>query len=89
MTASYKIRWKTSAKKELRKIEASLIPTVIEAVERLAENPLPVGYRKLVGATRLYRIRIGKYRIVYEIENDQMVIVIVRVRHRKNAYQNI
>ena len=62
---------------------------VIEAVERLAENPLPVGYRKLVGATRLYRIRIGKYRIVYEIENDQMVIVIVRVRHRKNAYQNI
>ena len=89
MTESYKIAWKASAKKELRKIEKSLIPTLLESIESLASNPFPHGYKKLVGSDHLYRIRIGRYRIIYEIEDGQMIIVIVRVRHRKNVYENI
>jgi len=86
--ALYNIEWKTSAKKELRKIDKKEIPKIIEAVENLALNPHPANHKKLLGTEHNFRIRIGNYRVVYFLEDDKLLIEIIRVRHRKDAYTN-
>jgi len=85
--ASYSIRWKKSSVKELRKVNKTSIPRIIEAVEELALNPYPAGVKKLVGSEHTFRIRVGNYRIVYEIEKSDIIIEIIRVRHRKDIYR--
>jgi len=60
----YKIEWKQSAKKELKKLKKAVIPRIIKAVESLSINPHPTGSRKLQGSEHLYRVRLGDYRIV-------------------------
>ncbi|PHQ92766.1 MAG: type II toxin-antitoxin system mRNA interferase toxin, RelE/StbE family [Sulfurimonas sp.] len=84
--ALYNIEWKTSAKKELRKIEKKQIKKIIEAVESLASNPHPPNHKKILGTDYNFRIRVGNYRIIYYLENDKLLIEIIRVRHRKDAY---
>ncbi|QSZ40974.1 type II toxin-antitoxin system mRNA interferase toxin, RelE/StbE family [Sulfurimonas aquatica] len=84
--ALYSIKWKLSAKKELRKLDKKEIPRIIEAVENLALNPHPSNHKKLLGSEHNFRIRVGNYRVVYFIENNELLIEIIRVRHRKDAY---
>ena len=86
---SYSIEWKSSAKKELKRLSKKAINKIILAVEELRNNPHPVGSRKIIGTKHTYRKRIGDYRIVYSIESNYLVIEIVRVRHRKDVYRNI
>lgn len=84
--ASYKIIWKKSALKELYKIRKDSIPRIVEAVESLISDPIPSGVKKLSGSERTYRLRIGNYRVIYELEEDKLITQIIRVRHRKEAY---
>ncbi len=84
---SYRIEWKKSAIKELRKIKKEIIPKVIEVVTGLADNPYPSGSRKLKGSMSTYRIRVGDYRVVYVVRSDIVVIEIIRVGHRKEIYR--
>ncbi|MEW6374239.1 MAG: type II toxin-antitoxin system RelE/ParE family toxin [Thermodesulfobacteriota bacterium] len=84
---SYKIEWKGSAEKELRKLDPSNIRQIIQLVALLEENPLPQGYRKLHGAQHQYRIRTGDYRVIYEFDPETKVVTIYHVRHRKDAYR--
>ena len=85
----YKVSIKPSAVKEIeavpRKKERQLI---MQRIGQLAENPRPPGCQKLSGYDR-YRIRQGSYRIVYGIEDDELVVYIVRVGHRKDIYRKI
>jgi mRNA interferase RelE/StbE len=53
----------------------------------LAENPFPPGCRKLQGSRDAYRIRVGDYRVVYEVATGRLLVEIVRVRHRKDVYR--
>jgi mRNA interferase RelE/StbE len=85
----YKVIWKRSAKKELKKLPKDIIVNIISAVESLKNEPRPVGVKKLVGTQHTYRQRIGNYRIVYSIENELLVIEVVRIGHRKDVYRNI
>ena len=85
----YKVVWKRSAKKELKKLPKDIIVNIISTVESLKNEPRPVGIKKLVGTQHTYRQRIGNYRIVYSIENELLVIEVVRVGHRKDVYRNI
>ncbi|MEO0413544.1 MAG: type II toxin-antitoxin system RelE/ParE family toxin, partial [Verrucomicrobiota bacterium] len=62
------------------------IARIIQAIDRLEDEPRPQGCRKLVGSERTYRIRVGSYRVVYEIEDECLKILVVRVRHRQSAY---
>jgi mRNA interferase RelE/StbE len=57
------------------------------AVESLAENPYPTGTRKLAAAEFTYRLRIGDYRVIYTIDDNVLIIEIVRVGHRKDVYR--
>lgn len=87
MKGSYRIRWKQSATKELRKLPRALIPRVLEAVEGLATDPRPHGTRKLAGTEHSYRLRIGDYRVVYSIEDEVLTVHVVRIAHRRDVYR--
>ncbi len=86
---SYRIEWKPSARKELKKVPKASIPKSLAAVQALAENPRPVGSRKLRGSEYTYRIRSGDYRIVYSVLSDTLIIEIVRIGHRKDIYRRL
>ena len=86
---SYRIFWKKSAIKELRDIDKQIIPKIITAVESLLNNPFPPGVKKLIMSEFTYRIRVGDYRIIYNIFQRRLVIEIVRVGHRKDIYRKM
>jgi mRNA interferase RelE/StbE len=86
MMACFEIHWKKSAQRELRKLDALVIPRIIHAIQELENNPKPQGCKKLKGSEHSYRIRIGNYRVIYEIFEAKVIIEIVRVRHRKDVY---
>ncbi|PZN73294.1 MAG: type II toxin-antitoxin system RelE/ParE family toxin [Candidatus Methylumidiphilus alinenensis] len=85
--ASYKLIWKRSAEKELRRIPQDAIARLLALAESLTDNPLPTGYKKLVGTEETYRVRSGDYRLVYEVRDKQLIIEIIRVGHRGSVYQ--
>ena len=85
--ASYKIEWKQSAKKELKKLDKQIIPRILQAVENLADNPYSSGSKKLIGSDSIYRIRVGDYRIVYNIKLSVVIIEIIKVGHRREIYR--
>ncbi|HLA87642.1 MAG TPA: type II toxin-antitoxin system RelE/ParE family toxin [Anaerolineales bacterium] len=85
--ASYRIEWKNSAYKELQKLPRQMITRIIAAVAGLSNDPYPSGVKKLIGSERSYRIRVGDYRVIYEIIENKLIIEIVRVRHRKDVYR--
>lgn len=85
--ACYTIEWKSSATKELRRLDRQVVPRIVAAVSALASQPMPTGCAMLKGSDYTYRIRVGDYRIIYEIFETHLVVAIVRVRHRKDAYR--
>ena len=85
--ASFDLQWRTSTKKDLRRIPRDAISRIVAEVAKLADEPLPRGSEKLTGSERTYRIRVGDYRIVYELLRDAKVVEIQRVRHRKDIYR--
>lgn len=85
--ASFRLEWRASAAKELRKIDRKAVPRILAAAEQLAYEPHPVGSKKLQGTESIYRIRVSDYRIVYEVNAAEVLIIIVRVRHRKEVYR--
>lgn len=82
----YKIEFKKSAVKELNEFDSKVIKRIISKIKTLASNPRPEGCIKLTSEER-YRIRIGNYRILYEIIDDLLIIYLVKVAHRKDAYK--
>jgi mRNA interferase RelE/StbE len=84
---AFRIEWKKSTRKDLRKLPPSAADRIVEAVENLAENPFPHGVEKLSGSEHAYRIRLGDYRIVYEVVTESKLVEIQRVRHRKDVYR--
>ena len=85
--ASYSLHWKSSAEKELKRIDRRMIPRIIKAVEALTENPHPAGSRKLQGSEHLWRIRSGDYRVIYSVDGDQLCIEVIKVGHRQSVYR--
>lgn len=85
--ASYRIEWKRSAEKELRRLPKGMIGRVVSAVTSLAKHPYPSGIRKLVGSHSSYRLRVGEYRVIYTVEEDRLIIEVVRIGHRREVYR--
>jgi len=85
--ASFSIQWRKSTKKDLRSLPRNEVSRIIGAVEKLADNPLPHGSEKLAGSEHTYRIRVGNYRVVYELFRDANLVEIQRVRRRKEVYR--
>ncbi|PYK35602.1 MAG: type II toxin-antitoxin system RelE/ParE family toxin [Verrucomicrobia bacterium] len=85
--ASFNLQWRASTRKDLRRLPREAISRIVAAVAKLAEEPLPRGSEKLTGSERTYRIRVGDYRVVYELLRDAKIVEIQRVRHRKDVYR--
>jgi mRNA interferase RelE/StbE len=85
--ASFDLQWRSSTKKDLRRVPRDEVSRIVAAAAKLADEPLPHGSEKLSGSERTYRIRVGDYRIVYELLRDAKVVEIQRVRHRKDVYR--
>ena len=85
--ASYRVELTRSAEKDLSRIDKSQIATIYRGLEDLADDPRPHGVKKLSGVDRTYRIRIGDYRVVYEIEDNVLLVLVIRVAHRKDVYR--
>jgi mRNA interferase RelE/StbE len=84
---AFRIEWKKSTRKDLRKLPANAADKIVEVVEHLSQNPFPHGVEKLSGSEHAYRIRLGDYRIVYEVVTESKLVEIQRVRHRKDVYR--
>ena len=85
--ASFEICWRTSTKKDLRGIPREDVARIVDAVADLAAEPLPHGSQKLAGSDHTYRIRVGDYRVIYELLRSDALVEIQRVRHRKDVYR--
>lgn len=85
--ASYRIEWRKSTKKDLRGLAPEAVKRITSAVGGLAENPYPPGWQKLAGSDCAHRIRIGDYRVLYEIYEGILVVEIVKVGHRREVYR--
>ena len=85
----YEIEFKPAAWRELSRLERDLQERVAVAIDALAANSRPPGSRKLRGASDLYRIRIGDYRVLYAMNEETASLLIVRIRHRGTAYRNL
>ena len=85
---TYKINIEKRAAKKLENIDEPDYKRIKSAVLNLANNPRPVGYKKLRNR-EAYRITVGNYRIIYEIINDILLVNVITLGHRKNVYRNI
>ena len=83
---AYRVFFKKSALKELEVIPKKDLKRILAAIEALSENPRPPQARKLC-ADEKYRLRQGVYRVLYTIEDDRLVVCVVRVAHRREAYR--
>ena len=84
--AGYDIFFKESVWKDLRKVLKSNLKKILSRIQKLKDNPRPIGCEKLAGQ-ELYRIRQGKYGIVYSIQDNELTVWIIRLGHRSNVYR--
>ena len=83
----FEILLESAAKKDLRRLPDDVHDRVIKAIQPLAIQPRPSGAKKLTGSKSDWRIRVGDYRILYEIADTIRVVRIYRVRHRRDVYE--
>ena len=84
---AYSVLLKSSAEKSLKKQPRPAQVRLIEAINKLGANPRPPGVTKLQGDGNLWRICVGPYRVVYEIHDDKLIVLVVRIGDRKDIYR--
>jgi len=87
--ASYSVSFKPSLQKDFRRLTPQFLPRILERIEEPQTDPFPHQALKLSGADRLYRIRVGDYRIIYEVDTAAQQVTIHYVRHRREVYRNL
>jgi mRNA interferase RelE/StbE len=85
--ADFEVVFARSARKELQNLDPQVARRILRQVEVLAANPRPTGVVKLEGASDLWRIRVGEWRVVYRISDRNHLVDVVAVRHRSDAYR--
>jgi mRNA interferase RelE/StbE len=88
MAKRYSIRFVESAARSLNKLPVGARVRIAARIEALADNPYPPGTRKMAGEEHAYRIRIGDYRVVYDVLEDAIVVLVLRIGHRKDVYRS-
>jgi mRNA interferase RelE/StbE len=84
---SYRVSLTTSAEKELLGLPKNVISRIIPRLEDLEDAPRPPGCKKLAGGQKEWRIRVGDYRVVYEIEDVARTVDVTRIAHRREVYE--
>ena len=84
---AYRILLKPSAERELNRLPLALTERIERTIDALAADSRPPGVKKMQGAANLWRVRVSDYRIVYEIHDREIVIVVLRLANRKDVYR--
>lgn len=84
--ASYKIEFAKSVRKDFRNIPSQDAARILKRIQALAHNPRPRDGKRLTGDDAM-RIRIGTYRVIYEIRDEVLLVLVLRVGHRKDIYR--
>lgn len=85
----YELLIERHAEKDLKKLSSQLFSQIMAKIRALAMNPHPQGSRKISGSARDWRLRVGNYRILYEVDNRANTVTIMRVKHRKDVYRDL
>ncbi len=86
---AYRIEFKPSAAKEFSQLPKNIQKRIAAKVNTLADNPRPRGVEKLEGRENRYRIRVGDYRVIYEIHDEVLLVLVVRIGHRREVYRGL
>ena len=86
---AYSISLKPSVAKDLQSLPRTVVSRVLQRIESLASSLFAPGAIKLVSAERLYRVRVGDYRIIYEVDSEASLIQVHYIRHRREVYRGI
>jgi len=87
MAAGYRVELLPVAQRQLEKCAPPIKQRLKTAIDRLASNQYPPGVGRLKGQDRLLRIRVGDYRILYRVVEDRLVVLVIRVGHRREVYR--
>lgn len=85
---AYRVEVQRSAERDLDRLSTTLFDRISARLITLAEDPRPPGAEKLAGL-EAFRVRVGDYRIVYEVDDSGRIVVVTRVRHRRNVYRKL
>lgn len=83
----YEILLERAAEKDLNRLPPEVFHRVISHIKKLADNQRPPGSRKITGSQNSWRIRIGDYRVIYDIDDKRKTVSVMFIRHRKDAYR--
>jgi len=83
----YEILLEQAAERDLKKLPSEMFKRIIPKIKKLAGNPKPQWSRKITGSKNDWRIRVGDYRIIYEIDARAKKVKVMRIRHRKDVYR--
>jgi mRNA interferase RelE/StbE len=83
---TYTVKVAKAADRQIDALDGSVRPRVIRTIQALKEEPRPSGCKRLTGS-ELWRVRVGAYRIVYDINDGELMVLVVRVRHRSEVYR--
>jgi mRNA interferase RelE/StbE len=84
---AYTVQFRRSARKELENIQRDTAERIIVAILKLTDEPRPQGCKKLQSVQGLWRIRVGDYRVVYQIDDQGYIIIVEVISHRKDVYR--
>ncbi|MEM7587829.1 MAG: type II toxin-antitoxin system RelE/ParE family toxin [Acidobacteriota bacterium] len=84
---AYSVYFARSARRELERLPNEVARRILSRLQDLTTNPRPSGCRKLTGSSHLWRIRVGDYRVIYEIKDEALEVDISVIRHRRDAYR--
>ncbi len=83
----YEVWLERRAERDLRRLPEDVYKRVVKALKALKKNPRPSGVRKIVGSRNDWRVRVGDWRIVYEVDGKTKAVRVFRIRHRREAYR--
>ncbi len=84
---AYRIELTTAGLRDLRALAPTLLRRIDARIRALGEQPRPPGVEKLTESEGLYRLRVGDYRILYEVDDARQMVTVARVRHRRDVYR--
>jgi mRNA interferase RelE/StbE len=87
MPPVYEVLLERRAERDIQRLPKEVFDRIIPHLKALSENPKPSGCRKISGSRSDWRIRIGDYRVIYEVSEQEQVVKVMRIRHRKSVYR--
>lgn len=84
---TYRIEFTPRADRQFRSLPAAVQKRLGKRIDKLAQNPRPRGVEKLEGEIGLLRLRVGRYRVIYTVQDERLLVLVVKIGHRRDVYR--